>query len=67
VADICAHCQQPIERCPHDCAAGHLLRGWRHTGYPGKPIGAHYCGGRSINPVAEPSTTATVTNRQTED
>lgn len=63
MTETCRYCQQPIERCPHDCAAGHVLKGWRHIGYPDKPIGAHYCGGRSINPAAEPASTPSCEDR----
>jgi hypothetical protein len=54
-ARTCRHCKQPIEACPH--AGPHpwpVCKGWRHQGFPGQPVGAHHCGARSINPLAEP-------------
>jgi len=70
-ADVtCKHCKQPIEPCHR---AGQLptgvCAGWRHTALiAGRPIGAHYCRGRSINPLAEPAgNTACCPKRQSED
>ena len=50
----CRHCGEPISPCPHLPAFYPVCKGWRHEGYKSQPIGAHYCGGRSINPSAEP-------------
>lgn len=53
----CRHCGQLIRRCPHPAGTMPVCKGWRHDGYDGQPIGAHYCGGRSVNPSAEPAGT----------
>lgn len=50
----CRHCGQLIRRCPHPAGTLPVCKGWRHEGYEGQPVGAHYCGGRSVNPSAEP-------------
>jgi hypothetical protein len=49
----CKHCGEPIERCPIDPCSWN--GGWRHAGYLSQPTGSHYCGGRSVNPIAEPA------------
>lgn len=51
----CRHCGMDIEPCPHPRSATPVCRGWRHSGRTSQPVGAHYCGGRSISPSAEPA------------
>jgi hypothetical protein len=51
----CRHCGTDIEPCPHARGAMPVCKGWRHTGYEDQPVGSHYCGGRSVNPSAEPA------------
>lgn len=60
----CRHCGMDIEPCPHPRSANPVCKGWRHEGYENKPIGAHYCGGRSINPSAEPATGPGATSKE---
>lgn len=49
----CRHCGDRIIPCSH---AVLFCKGWKHVQFiTSKPIGAHYCGGRSVNPVAEPA------------
>jgi len=53
----CRHCGGPIRRCTSSCAGKPdypLCKGWRHVGYDSQPVIGHCCGGRSINPAAEP-------------
>jgi len=53
----CRHCHCPIRRCTSTCATATdypLCHGWRHVGYDNQPVIGHCCGGRSINPAAEP-------------
>jgi hypothetical protein len=57
--DTCRHCGQRIRRCPHPAGAMPVCKGWRHEGHDDQLIGAHYCGGRSVNPAAEPATRET--------
>jgi hypothetical protein len=51
ISQACRHCGEPIIPCPEPIR---FCKGWKHAGFAGKPVGAHYCGGRSINPMAEP-------------
>lgn len=55
---LCRHCGKPIERCHTASGApthGYpMCKGWRHAGYGSQPVIGHCCGGRSINPAAEP-------------
>lgn len=51
----CRHCGMDIEPCTHPRRGNPVCKGWRHEGYEDKPVGAHYCEGRSINPSAEPA------------
>jgi hypothetical protein len=54
-ATVCRHCGAEITRCPEEPVVGLFCKGWKHAEFvAAKPIGAHYCGGRSVNPVAEP-------------
>lgn len=53
-AVFCAHCGNEIV----PCAGGALpvCKGWIHAAYAERhPVGAHYCGARSVNPSAEPA------------
>lgn len=53
----CRHCNGPIHRCISTCATATdypLCKGWRHVGHDDQPVIGHCCGGRSINPAAEP-------------
>lgn len=52
----CRHCgQEIVQSCDPPSLPG-LCRGWKHTAWLDQmPIGAHYCGGRSVNPLAEPA------------
>lgn len=53
----CRHCGAPVRRCDHagaNTADYPLCKGWRHVGYEDQPVIGHCCGGRSINPAAEP-------------
>jgi hypothetical protein len=54
----CRHCRTGIKPCSHPRGVlpDAICKGWRHKGYEGQPVGAHYCGGRSVNPSAEPAT-----------
>jgi hypothetical protein len=52
----CRHCDQPIAGCPEAPCVN--PKGWFHLGMPDRPIGKHYCAGRSINPLAEPAEAA---------
>jgi hypothetical protein len=48
----CKHCREEIVPCGQ---ANLFCRGWKHVRFlDSMPIGAHYCGGRSVNPLAEP-------------
>ena len=49
----CRHCGALIRRCEH-AEPNPLCKGWRHVGYDSQPVIGHCCGGRSINPAAEP-------------
>jgi hypothetical protein len=51
----CRHCGEEIIQCgPY--GLGCWAKGWKHTRFvDSMPAGAHYCEGRSINPVAEPA------------
>jgi hypothetical protein len=51
----CRHCGMDIEPCPHPRGGMPVCKGWRHSGFTSQPVGAHYCGGRSISPSAEPA------------
>jgi hypothetical protein len=56
-AGTCRHCGGKIAPCPQ--GAGHIpaCLGWIHPAYARYgPVGPHYCGGRSVNPSAEPAT-----------
>lgn len=49
----CRHCHEEIVPCPTPTL---ICEGWKHVRYLHfGPIGAHYCEGRSVNPVAEPA------------
>ena len=48
----CVHCGQPVVPCFG--AALPACKGWVHAGMDDRPIGRHYCEGRSVNPSAEP-------------
>lgn len=53
----CRHCGGPIRRCTSTSAGSPhnpICKGWRHVGYDDQPVIGHSCGGRSINPLAEP-------------
>lgn len=52
----CRHCEADIEPCPHSRGGMPVCKGWRHRGHGNQPIGSHYCGGRAVNPSAEPAT-----------
>jgi hypothetical protein len=48
----CRHCCEPIVRCTEPIQ---YCKGWKHAAYLHYgPVGAHYCQGRSINPLAAP-------------
>jgi hypothetical protein len=50
----CRHCSEEIVPCPTPSMAL-FCEGWKHVRFiDSMPVGAHYCDGRSINPVAEP-------------
>jgi hypothetical protein len=51
----CRHCGEEIVPCgPY--GIGCWARGWKHAQFmESMPVGAHYCHGRSVNPVAEPA------------
>jgi hypothetical protein len=52
----CRHCGEEIVPCPTPTL---ICEGWRHVRYLHfGPVGSHYCGGRSINPVAKPEAAA---------
>jgi hypothetical protein len=52
----CRHCGQEIVPCPAPTVIP-VCKGWKHARFiDSMPVGAHYCEGRSINPVAEPVT-----------
>lgn len=57
----CRHCDKPIERCRVNTGAlgNGLCKGWRHVGSDSQPVIGHCCGGRLINPAAEPEESAT--------
>jgi hypothetical protein len=48
----CRHCHEPVVPCTGQ--RGSFCKGWKHAAFLHYgPVGAHYCEGRSINPVAE--------------
>lgn len=50
----CKYCREEIVPCPTPSTIP-VCRGWKHVRFlDSMPIGAHYCEGRSVNPVAEP-------------
>ena len=50
----CRHCEQAIEKCPHQPAA--FCKGWKHAGLTATlgTVLAHFCGGGSNGLLAEP-------------
>jgi hypothetical protein len=56
----CRHCKREIVPCPAPSMIP-VCKGWKHAEFlDSMPVGAHYCGGRSVNPVAEPVTAASL-------
>lgn len=53
-AAACRHCRGAIVRCRPERQIP-ACKGWKHVAWLSMPIGAHYCGGRSVNPSAEPT------------
>lgn len=52
---ICRHCGGDIVRTCDDPAAHGVCKGWKHAEYAtSQPAISHYCGGRSVNQLAEP-------------
>ena len=62
----CKHCGKLVRPCPNRPApmAPAFCRGWIHVGMDDRPVGRHYCDGRSINPHAEPDSSATIPKRR---
>ena len=49
----CRRCGQEIVRCPHTPSA--FCKSWRHAELvASQPVLAHFCGGDSNGPLAEP-------------
>lgn len=49
----CRHCHGELVRCPNPVSG--ICNGWKHADYAeSQPAISHYCGGRSVNPLAEP-------------
>ena len=56
----CRYCGGAIVPCAD---AIPYCQGWKHVAYLHYgPVGPHYCEGRSVNPVAEPTPNAPVTS-----
>ena len=55
LVNICRHCGEPIEPCPTCPPEREVTKGWRHVGYDSQPMGGHFCGGRTVNALAEPA------------
>jgi hypothetical protein len=54
----CRHCGEEIVPCGY-LGLGCWAHGWKHLRWiDSMPVGSHYCGGRSINPLAEPEAAA---------
>ena len=51
----CRHCGEEIVPCAMYGIGRCVAAGWKHVRFiESMPVGAHYCEGRSVNPVAEP-------------
>ena len=49
----CRHCGGEITPCAEPIR---YCKGWKHVAYLHYgPVGPHYCEGRSVNPMAEPT------------